>query len=61
MRQRTLTLIWSRRGWFGILSWAVWCMALAGAAHAYGQKPDAQKLEESVKQVQRWQLNQRRP
>jgi len=40
------------------LKWAVWCIALAGAAHAYGQKPDAQSVEESLKRVQQWQLHQ---
>lgn len=58
MRHRTLILIWSRHEWFGILTWAMWCMALAGVAYAYGQKPDALKVEDSLKRVHQWQVHQ---
>lgn len=58
MRNRTLTPIWSRRAWFGILAWAVWCIVLAGATHAYGQKPDARKVEKSLQRVQQWQVHE---
>jgi hypothetical protein len=61
MKNRTLTQISFPHVWLDILKWAVWCIVLAGAAHAYGQKPDAQKVEESLQRVQQWQLKQQDP
>lgn len=61
MKNRPPTQISFPRGWLDILKWAVWCAALAGGAYAYGQKPDARKVEESLKRVQQWQLKQQDP
>jgi len=61
MKNQTLTRISFPHGWLDILKWAVWCTALAGAAHAYGQKPDARKVEQSLQRVRQWQLKQQDP
>src|SRR5713226_445111 len=55
MRNRRLTRI-SSHVCFDIMAWAVWCIASAGVAYPYGQKPDAQKVEKSLQRVQQWQL-----
>jgi hypothetical protein len=58
MTHRTLTRILFSHGWFVVFAWAVWCIALAGAVYVYGQVPDAQKVEQSLKRVQQWQVHQ---
>ncbi len=57
MRHETPIRILSRHGKFDLLALAMWCMALAGITYAYGQRPDAEKIEESMKRVQQWHLH----
>ncbi len=43
------------------MAWALWCIALTSPAHPYGQKPDAQRVEDALKRVQQWRVHQGDP
>lgn len=56
MKHHRLMQVFSAHWWFGIFACCL--MALLGVAYVYGQKPETQKVEESLKRVQQWQLHQ---
>jgi PBS lyase HEAT-like repeat len=58
MRNKRLTRILFRHRWFVVSACAAWCLAMASVAYPQGQKPDAQKVEDSLQRLQQWHLNQ---
>lgn len=61
MRDRTLNQSCFRREWFCTFASTVLCIALALVAQSYGQEPDAQKISEALKRVQKWHLHKEDP